>query len=225
VYAVAVAAIGGLLVAGEFVFIWAPIPEWVPGAEPIARIAGAVMLVAALGLCARRTVIPASVILIAVLVGWLLLQASQLVQAPAEELLWSGAGQLVALVAGSWLLLATARGKGLRIARAMYALALPLMGLHHFLADGAVGAIPAGLPFPAAWLYATGAAHIAAGVAILVGIVPRLAATLEAIMIAGFVLLVHVPGVIGDPRDPMQWTMLIAAAAIDGAAWIVARSY
>jgi hypothetical protein len=59
----------------------------------------------------------------------------------------------------------------------------------------------------------------------LLGIVPRLAATLEAVMVSAFVLLVHVPGVIGDPGDHLQWTMFFAASATGGAAWIVAHSY
>jgi uncharacterized membrane protein len=104
--------------------------------------------------------------------------------------------------------------------------ALPVFGIHHFFhAAEAAAAIPAWLPFPLGWGYLTGVAHIIAGVAILVGIMPRLAATLEAIMIGVFVLLIHVPGMLAAPADPLQWTMFLVAAAIGSAASIVARSY
>jgi hypothetical protein len=42
---------------------------------------------------------------------------------------------------------------------------------------------------------------------------------------SSFVLLVHVPGMIDTPADPLQWTMFFVASTIGGAAWIVARSY
>jgi uncharacterized membrane protein YphA (DoxX/SURF4 family) len=113
-----------------------------------------------------------------------------------------------------------------RMARALYAVGLPLLGFHHFFdAPGAAEAVPAWLPFRLGWAYLTGAGHVAAGVAILLGIVPRLAATLEAIMVTVFVLLIHVPWVIGAPGDGLQWSMLFVASAIGGASWIVARSY
>ena len=85
--------------------------------------------------------------------------------------------------------------------------------------------MPTWLPFPLAWACLTGAGHIAAGLALLLGIAPRLAAVLEASMVSAFVILIHVPGVIGSPRDGLQWTELVVASVIGGAAWIVARSY
>ena len=112
------------------------------------------------------------------------------------------------------------------MARYLYAVALPMFGLHHFFdLAGAAEAVPAWLPLRTGWAAVTGAGHVAAGVAILLGIVPRLAARLEAIMIGAFVVLVHVPGVIGAPRDGLQWSMLVVASVIGGAAWIVARSF
>lgn len=56
--------------------------------------------------------------------------------------------------------------------------------------------------------YLTGAGHFAASLGILFAILPRLAATLEAI----------------EPRSRLQWTMLFVASALAGAAWITARS-
>lgn len=239
VYAVAVAGIGALLLSNQFAYVWAPIPRGVPSRELLTAAAGGLMLLAAAGLAWRRAVVPSSAILATSFLGWLLLlQVPRIVAAPSKELLWAGASQLASLVAGGWILFATAASRtgrpgrwigdagGIWLARRLYALALPLFGFHH-IADvaAAAAAVPGWLPFRPGWVYLTGAGHVAAGVAILLGIVPRLAATLEALMIGAFVLLIHVPGVIGAPGDALQWTMLLVAAAIGGATWIVAGSY
>ena len=85
--------------------------------------------------------------------------------------------------------------------------------------------VPAWLPGHLGWAYLTGAGHFSAGLAILLGIVPRLAATLEALMVSIFVLTIHVPGVLGTPRDRDQWTELFVACAIGGVAFLIAHSY
>ena len=54
-------------------------------------------------------------------------------------------------------------------------------------------------------MYLTGAGHVAAGLAILFGVLPRLAAVLEAAQITAFVILAHIPAVFGAPRDRVQW--------------------
>lgn len=237
VYAASVAGLGGLLLSGTFVNIFAPLPSWVPGRDGLSCAWGALMLASAIALLWKKTVVPASGVVALLFLSWLLfLQVPKIVAKPEMEILWSGASQLVALAAGGLLLFASGASpvegprrwfsgdRGARIARLAYALALLGFGLHHFLTTGADEAVPAWLPFRTGWVDLTGVAHMAAGVAILVGIVPRLAATLEAIMIGAFVLLVHVPGVIAAPEDRLQWTMLMDASALCGAAWIVAHS-
>jgi uncharacterized membrane protein len=238
-YAAAVAGLGILLLSSLFVYVWAPVPRWVPLRQVLTSAAGALMLVSAVGLTWRRTVVPSSAVLTFLFLGWLLLlQVPRIVAAPSMELLWSGSGQIAAVLAGGWVVFASLarptespgrwlRGDiGVRMARSLYAVALPFFGLHHFFdATGAAVAVPTWLPFRLGLAYLTGAAHIVAGVAILLGIAPRLAATLEAIMVSTFVLLIHLPGVMDAPADPLQWTMLVVASAIGGAGWIVARSY
>ena len=239
VYAAAAAGLGVLLLSGEIVYVWAPVPLWVPWRSGLAFAAGGLMLASALLLSWRKTTVPASATLALLFLSWLLLlQVPRIIATPSKELLWSGGSQLASLVAGGWLQFASRASptggagrwfggeRGATMARSLYALALPLFGLHHFHdIAGAAEAVPAWLPFRLGWASVTGAAHVAAGVAILLRIVPRLAATLEAIMISAFVLLVHVPGVMNAPRDRLQWTMFVVASAIGGAAWIVARSY
>jgi uncharacterized membrane protein len=230
VFAASMAGLGFLLALGAFIYVWAPIPKTVPGRDVIAAGAGALMLASAAGILWRRTLVPSAAVLTLLFLGWLLLlQVPLIAGKPSRELLWSGAGQLASIVAGGWILSASG-SKGserrIRAARFLYAAGLLIFGVHHLADIGASAqAVPAWLPFRTGWVYLTTAGHIAAGLAIALQIAAPLAATLEAIMIAAFVLLVHVPGVIGAPRDKLQWTMLIVAAVIDGAAWVVARSY
>lgn len=79
--------------------------------------------------------------------------------------------------------------------------------------------IPPGALF---WAYATGAAHVAAGLAILSGIQARLAARLLTAMFVVFAVLVHAPLVIADPGSHLNWVMNAMNLALTGAAWVVA---
>ncbi|HEY6032813.1 MAG TPA: hypothetical protein VIV58_01100, partial [Kofleriaceae bacterium] len=103
-YAVMVAAMGAMVAAGKFVYVWAPIPDWVPRGDLLASAAGAVMAVSALALMWRKTARGASWIVAVLFACWLvLLQVSQLIAAPSEEALWAGAAELVTLGAGGWI--------------------------------------------------------------------------------------------------------------------------
>jgi uncharacterized membrane protein YphA (DoxX/SURF4 family) len=78
--------------------------------------------------------------------------------------------------------------------------------------------------------YLTGVGHIAAGIGIVVGILPRLAGTLEAVMMSLFGLLVWVPSFFMYPRPEWatppqnQWSELVVTLMLAAAAWLVASS-
>lgn len=65
---------------------------------------------------------------------------------------------------------------------------------------------------------------MAAGIALLIGVVPRIAAAMEAAMITAFVLLLHAPAVVHEPGSRLQWTMFCVAVALGSAAWAIAAS-
>lgn len=79
-------------------------------------------------------------------------------------------------------------------------------------------------PGPLFWAYATGAAHVAAALALLSGIQARLAAGLLTAMFAVFAVLVRAPLAFAAPGSHLNWVMNAMNLALTGAAWVVADS-
>jgi uncharacterized membrane protein len=242
VFAVALAGLGVLsLGSGDFAYVWQPIPTWVViGCPLLAYASGALLLACAVGLLWPRTLARSSLVLAVYgTASMLLLHAPRVVREPQKEVEWFGLGEIATIVAGAWILFAgaspvPARGwrkavvgeRGARLARLLFAFALPLFGLSHFVyAKTTAGMVPSWLPGHLAWAYLTGAGHIAAGLAILLGVLARLAATLEALMVSIFLLTVNVPDLVRTPGGRWQWTEVFVASVIGGAAFLVAHSY
>jgi uncharacterized membrane protein len=239
-YGLAVAGLGLLsLLSGDFAYVWQPVPAWVPFRHLLAYASGALLFASGLALLPRRTARAAALVLtLNFFAVWLLLlHLPEALAHPGIENYWSGCGENTALVAGAWILLALSSGEpavrpvwlvgenGVRLARRLYAIGLPFVGLAHFVyAQAATDMVPTWLPARLGWTYLTGAGHIAAGLAVLFGVLPRLAAVLEASQITSFALLVHLPSVFGAPASRLQWTMLLIASSIASAAWIVAAT-
>jgi uncharacterized membrane protein len=241
VVAVALVGFGVLsLASGDFAYVFQPVPSWVAGRTVLAYASGALTLGCGAGLLWPQARVRASLVLIFYgVASMLLLHVPRIAVHPQKEELWFGLGEIATMVAGAWILFASvapapASGwrravvgeRGARFARVLFALALLPFGLSHFVySEVTAKMVPSFLPGHLGWAYLTGAGHIAAGLAILFGILPRLAATLEALMVSTFVLTVHVPALFRTPRDRYQWTELFVACAVGGAAFLVAHSY
>jgi uncharacterized membrane protein len=224
-YGVAVAAMGLVcLLAGNLGSVFQPVPRWMPWPHGMAYASGAMMLAGGLALLVARTAERAALALTMNFSFWLLLlNLPTTITHPTVVGAWEGCGLNMTVVAGGLLLLGQ---NGTTLARRTYAIGLPLIALAHFGdAHDAIVYVPMWLPLRIGWVYVTGVAHGAAGLAILFGVLPRLAAVLEAIQISSFVVLVHVPSVCGAPRDREPWAMLLYAAAIAGSGWLVAATY
>lgn len=227
------------LVYGDFALQWEPVPTWVPWRHVLAYASGVVMLVGGLGLLFARVVAWSTRLLFSyVAIWWLLLKVPRVLAAPLVAQSWLGCGEIAVLLAGAWVLFADvadsrsrsrmtffAGESGVRSARYLFALALPAIGLSHFVyASQTANLVPAWLAARTAWAYATGAGHIAAGLGVLLSIYPRLAATMEAGMLTAFTVLVWIPAVFAGPTTRLSWTALTISWAISVGAWAVAAS-
>ncbi|HEU4994069.1 MAG TPA: hypothetical protein VFT29_04590 [Gemmatimonadaceae bacterium] len=238
-FAAALVGLGVLsLVYGDFALQWQPVPAWVPGRTALAYLSGVVLLCMAAGLAWQRTAAAASRVLFAYVLLWfVLLEVPKIAREPLVEGNWSGAGEIAAILAGGWILFQTlgqgrgsTRGffageRGKRVATLLLALGVIPIGIAHFVyAPQTIGFVPKWIPFRPFWAYLGGAGHIAAGLGILLGVVPRLAATMEAGMIAVFTALVWVPLVVASPKSQLPWTGLFVSWIVGAAAWVVAAS-
>src|SRR5580765_4232473 len=230
-FAVGFAGLGMLsLLSGDFALNWQPVPAWVPGRTALAYASGVMLLAGGLGMLVKRTARAALLLLIVNLLIWLLLlRLPRVLPKPADVGLWLGVSETLMLVIGAWILFASVAARteerSVRAARFLFALALPILGLSHFAYSQFTAAmVPAWLPFRLGLTFFTGAAHIAAGLGLLFGVFPRLAATLEALMISLFTLLVWVPPLFVDPMKRLGWTAMFISMALAAVTWAVAGS-
>jgi uncharacterized membrane protein len=155
---------------------------------------------------------------------------------PIDPGAWQGIGETSSIVAGCiglFGLFTVGRGRGLtgimagergeKVAVVLFGLTLLIHGWSHFAyAKYTATLIPDLFPAHLTLAYATGVFHAAAGVAILSGVLPRLAATLEAVMMTAFGLIVWPPMLLKKPDSHDLWSELVITAIVAAAAWVVA---
>lgn len=110
----------------------------------------------------------------------------------------------------------------MRSGKYLFAIPFVVFGVFHFMnASGMAGMVP--IPGGEIWVYVTGIALIAAGVAILIGRMDKMAAFLLGILMLVFVFSLHVPGII-NAADEMarqnSMSGLLKDLALAGGAWI-----
>ena len=225
---------------GDFVQVWQPVPNWVPAREVLAYLCAFISLASGIGLLWQRTAAVAARVVFASLLVWLLaLRLPNLFfQTPVVLVAWTF-GSTAVMVAAAWVLYVWFAGDrdrqrlggfagdtGVHIARALYGLSLVPFGLAHFkYLDATTVLIPHWLPGHVAWAYFTGAAFIAAGLAVTVGVFARLAAALSTLQLGLFGLIVWVPRVLAGAVNDFQWGEFVMTCALTAGAWVVADSY
>lgn len=241
-FAAAMIALGVTgFVNGDFALGWQNVPHSLPGYEVIAYACAAIELVIGLGLLLNRTVTLASRVLFPYMLLWLvLLKIPVIVHASLNASSWGGFGEIGVMAAGAWCLFAACAGSwetkplkfavgpaGIRAARWLFIATLPMLA-----AEVIVAAVAAGdhvmqpwlqhLPYPEGWAILSGVGHIAVFLALLFGVVPRLAARLEAAMVSAIALIYWAP-VLYTGRTAT--TVFIITLLVSAGALIVADTY
>lgn len=110
-------------------------------------------------------------------------------------------------------------------ARLGLGLMLVVFGATHLqYRDAIAGMVPAWMPARAHWPWFTAAANLAAGIALLTGVMARRAALLAGVMFASWIVLVHAQRLAGAPGSVAEWTFALMALTLTGAAWSVAAA-
>ena len=230
VFAATIIALGILgLIKGDFAAVFQPVPKGLPARVVVAYVWGVVLVASGTGLFWKRYAAPAARVLLGCLLIWLLsFRAPAIFRAPTAQDSWSGVGEAAVMVAAAWVLYAwfANTNSGFRIARVLFGLALIPFGVAHFVFLKETAAlVPGWLPWHLGWAYFTGCAFLAAGAAVLIGVYARLAATLSALQIGMFTLLVWVPIMAAGSKSAFQWSETVISFALTAAAWVVADSY
>ena len=112
--------------------------------------------------------------------------------------------------------------KHARIIQAIFGVPWLVFGAQHFLfADFVANLVPAFFPARLFWAYFTGAAMIAAGLALIFNVKARLAAALLGAMLLMFILIIHIPKLTHD-FTAISRTRALQDAAIAAAAFMLA---
>ncbi len=234
-YGLGIMALGAVCLAfGDF-HPGQPVPKTFPARTELAYAVAVFMLVAGAAVEWRRTLPLAAaaiaaywwIVVVVLMNGW------QWLAHYDEFLPYENLAIQTAIAAGALIVYASSANidaalaspltRGARIAFGLCAI---VFGIAHFeYMNLTAPLVPKWLP-PSQefWGYATGIFHIAGGVAILTGVMARLAAILLTIMFALFSVMVHIPMVIADLGNHWIWNENAVNLALIGAAWVVADS-
>jgi uncharacterized membrane protein len=238
-FALTMIALGILgLIKRNFVALWQPVPKSVPMRDLLIFLCAVIPVVSGIGLLWQRTAAAAARVLLIYLLLWLLVLRVPPIFISLTVDVWWASCQTAVMTAAAWVLydwfsgdrerqyLGFATGNnGVRIARALYGLALIPFGLAHFIyLKMTSDLVPSWLPAHVAWAYFTGYTFIAAGLAIVIGVGARLAAVLSVLQIGLFTLLVWVPTA-ARGANASQWAEFVVSWALTAGGWVVADSY
>jgi uncharacterized membrane protein YphA (DoxX/SURF4 family) len=216
-FAAPVAGIAVLsLVYGNFV----PLLDPLPGPKVFTFALGLLLLATSIGLLFERSLAASAIIIAMYATAWALVRTSPIVHAPQNIGSWYGFCEAVSMLAGVWTLYALHRRHNqagvvapltsdiaLRVARGLFGAACLEYGIAHFAyAAYSLPFVPAWLPARVPLLYATGIFHAAAGAGLILGILPRLVARLEATMIILFGVFVWLPSYFANPTPKWAGT-------------------
>ncbi len=243
-FAIAAASLAVLSFAyGEFAPSVPSLPDWVPEQKIVVHLFALLLVVASVGLCFSRTASPSALTICTYLAIWAAIDTSPIFSQPLSLGAWYGFCEAMTSLAGAWILYIDFRWqkktsnmpiiskRTVLVAQVLFGLTCIFYGSSHFVyANYTASMVPYWAPNHLGTAYVTGAGHIAAGIALTIGILPRLAVTLEAIMMSLFGLLVWAPSFFTQPRpvwatSPQgQWSEVVVNLLLVAAACNVAWS-
>jgi uncharacterized membrane protein YphA (DoxX/SURF4 family) len=222
------------LVWGDFAVVW--VPTWItaPGQSPWGYVVAVLPLLAGLAMQWQRTTfLGALALFVPYCLAIIFFDVPRGFAHPSMFGAWYGVLENLALAAGAFIIctyyarLEPATAERLsKFARISFGICLIYFGLaHHYYLANTVSLVPAWLPpGQTFWAYATGAGHVAAGIAIIFGVYARLGAMLLTAMFIVFAILVHPIRVITDPHNHFAWGENAVNFALIGSAWVIAAS-
>ena len=207
-------------------------PPFFPVGLVWAWITGAIFCAGGVSLAANK-----NVRLMAALVGAVLAARIVFVYAPmlAANLHdpgpWTSGFEIVGICSGAWALVAISSAGGrlkhsLVVAvRIGLASLLVVVGVQHFMyAQFVATLVQRWMPWHLFWAYFIGVAFFATALALVTGVLTRLATAMLGLMFFLFVFSLHLPRVVGASHNGNEWTSMFVATAMCGTAWILAGS-
>jgi uncharacterized membrane protein YphA (DoxX/SURF4 family) len=228
-------ALGALLLGAvgiyfhDFALQWQPVPIGIGLRTQLAYLSSAILIIGGSAILTRKAERGGALLLAGFYGFWVVALHLPLAFASWRHIgAWNGPAEITFLTMGGVALFSAGAGS-LRttlvlVARLLAGASALVFGFAHFnWADFTAGMVPTWIHYALFWAYATGAGHLAAGLAYVTGIKARLAATVHACMMGSFVVLLHLPRVIAHPEKHDEWIMLAVSASLTGAALLLRK--
>lgn len=242
--AVAAASLAVLtFIYGDLAPLGQSLPAWIPGRDIWLYGSALLLLVAGAGLCFTLTALPSLLAIGGYYAFWALTGIPPIVAKPLSVGSWYSSCEALTALSGVWILYALLRRQrqdsklpvasahAVRAGQVLFGLTCAFYGWSHFVyATYTASMVPPWLPDHLAFAHFTGVGHLAAGLGIALGILPRLAAVLEALMMSLFGLLVWVPTLWANPRPKWatppasQWSELVVNLVLVASALVIVAS-
>ncbi len=241
-FGVSIAVMGLLtLYYGDFPYMLIPPKhKWIPGFAVLAYISGALLVVAGASIVFEKRIRSISLLLgsILLLIFFFCFIPYQLIASPNYMHFgdWENAAKELTLAGGALVIagcyseknenaLLRFLSKLIPFGAIFFALTIFSYGVDHFLyAKEAADYVPSWVPYHLFWIYLAGLGLLASGIAIILKIKVRLAATLLGSMILTWFIILHIPRIIVSPVAYLGSEIASAflAFAYSGIAFVIA---
>jgi len=211
---------------GGFATPWQPVPESLPFRQPLAYLSAGLLALGGAGLLNARTIRPAAMVLLILFALYDACYVLQLVGPPHNPVALLGLSEQSSVVVGSWAILLRIRGGGpaaVRTARIVFGLCSLNFALAHIAGlKLTANMIPAWFPGGQIfWALATGAGHLAVGLALIANRLAVPATRLGALMYVCFALFVWLTGAVTHPTEWLRWAGAAISLCMAAALWLV----